>query len=287
MKPSEIYKLPFTVWDSPHMSILDPLTDSWHRHLPMMDPEIDALSDLGLEPELRERFQVRIHVNDYIDGERCRVVGSLWFDQHPVMIFRHAGRSGHDSYDEFVTDSARFEKALDFLRSLIAGDNPTYRTVDPEKDIKELDFFYGEPMSDSKGPIKVACPDCKGEGAAGPGKDYCRTCMITGLVAREDLRHPTPIPRFEISLENPLGVFVIEVATSDDDALAIAEDYLYWVNSSNRACKPILRGMVPVGTSLSPGRLLVRVEPRESTGRLLVCMEPKESRDDQPVKGTP
>lgn len=140
MKPSEIYALPFELNNWP----LGTLTDGWHNHLPEVGDTVYFDFYFDLPPN--SPLQVRTHIDPYIDGERCCHIGSAWFDGKPVMIFRHAGRSGHDRYDRFITDTVGFDKMLQYIRSLMPGIE-IENVVDPNKDLKELDEFYGDTMA--------------------------------------------------------------------------------------------------------------------------------------------
>ena len=95
------------------------------------------------DPE-QDRVKIKIHYDPPIDGSRCCTVGSTWFDGFPVMIFRHAGRSGHDEYDRFISDKARFSQMVDFLRSLLTLEEANeVEEIDPSKPLLELTEFYG------------------------------------------------------------------------------------------------------------------------------------------------
>lgn len=95
------------------------------------------------DPE-QDRVKIKIHYDPPIDGSRCCTVGSVWFDDSPVMVFRHAGRSGHDEYDRFVSDKARFSQMVDFLRSLLTLEEANeVEEIDPSKPLLELTEFYG------------------------------------------------------------------------------------------------------------------------------------------------
>ena len=111
------------------------LTGCWFNNLPELPNDFDPDQD---------RVKVKVHYDPYIDGERCCTVGSVWFDGFPVMIFRHAGRSGHDEYDRFISDKVRFSQMVDFLRSLLTVEEAEeVEEIDPSKPLLELTEFYG------------------------------------------------------------------------------------------------------------------------------------------------
>lgn len=139
MKPSDIYNLP-DIGNEYNRKDIYLLSSGWHNHLPEL-PDLDT-ADLHELPA-GSPVEIRLHVNPYIDGERCMTVGSVWFDKQPVMIFRHAGRSGHDDYDRFITNEELFFKMIGYLRGLIPDEEGLREVCDPNEDIADLDWFYG------------------------------------------------------------------------------------------------------------------------------------------------
>lgn len=130
MKPCDIYKL------MPIKCTRDiySLIDDWHSHVPEIDP-------YDIDYKLNNRIELKIYYDPYIDGDRCCTVGSAWFDNQPVMIFRHAGRSGHDAYDRFITDKTLYLEMVQYLRSLSSAECED--VIDPSENIEKLDSFYG------------------------------------------------------------------------------------------------------------------------------------------------
>jgi hypothetical protein len=130
--PNDIYNAP--VLSS--RTALWTLTDGWHRHL-------EELPDGFLDDIEQDQVLLKIHVDEDLDGERCIQIGSVWFQDHPVMIYRHAGRGGHDQYGRFITDPVRFEQMISYLRSLKQQVEPEYNVYDPNEPSLDLTYFYG------------------------------------------------------------------------------------------------------------------------------------------------
>jgi hypothetical protein len=141
MKPSEIYALPDIALPGHSRDIFGLMLNGWHCHIPEIGDE--HYFELPDDSPLR----IRIHTNPWIDYERVNTIGSLWMNDSPVMIFRHAGRGGHDQYDRFITDHEAYEKVIAYLKTFIPA-RPPEDVYDPEEDIADLNHFYGELMFD-------------------------------------------------------------------------------------------------------------------------------------------
>jgi len=140
MKPQDIYNTPpiKTSFD------LHPLLDNWHPHL------ASHLTESELDPaKPNTRIEIKIHYDPYIDGNRCCTVGSAWFDNKPVMIFRHGGRSGHDAGDECVTDLPAYLEMLAYLESLRKVDDSALDIRAPDEDVPELNEFYNHDIREA------------------------------------------------------------------------------------------------------------------------------------------
>jgi hypothetical protein len=114
------------------------LIDSWHPHVPEVNED-------DLDSRKNRRIQVRIYFDPHIDGERCCTIGAAYFDDKPVMLFRHGGRGGHDQYDEFVTDRALYGEMVQYMRAELVRDGcqkPIPHTYDPDVYLRDLDHFY-------------------------------------------------------------------------------------------------------------------------------------------------
>ena len=98
----------------------------------------------GFDESKNTRIKVLQHYYWCEDGRRVVAVYSAWFDDHSVVIFRGAGREGHDAYDRYITDSTLYGEMVAYWRTLIPGDDVEH--VDPEEDIPALDFIYGQDM---------------------------------------------------------------------------------------------------------------------------------------------
>lgn len=142
MKPSEIYALPDIGNEYNAHDIFD-LINGWHCHI----PEFEHFHD-WLELPADSPVKIRLHVDPYIDGDRCCTIGSVWLHDAPFMIFRHAGRSGHDQYDRFITDYPAYGRFVEYLRTLMPAATPPGDVRNADEDIPDLDYFYGSNMTD-------------------------------------------------------------------------------------------------------------------------------------------
>lgn len=147
MKPSDIYALPNIAHKFASRDVCGYLLNSWHQHI----PEIDSY-DFGKLPE-DSPLEIKIHVDPFIDGYRVLTIGSLWWHGNPVMIFRHAGRSGHDAYDRFITDEAAYMDVVQYLRTFVKNDLSNVIALNENN--LDLDSFFGYDMVE-------LFPDCKG-----------------------------------------------------------------------------------------------------------------------------
>ena len=136
MRPCDIYAMPDIARDWQKRDFYM-LLNEWHNHL----PEIKDTYSL-YEIPLDSPMEIKVHFDAPIDYERCCIIGSVWFDNQPIMIFRHAGRGGHDDYDRFITDPMRFGKLVAYIQSLIPN-QAVNDYVDAGLDLKALDRFYG------------------------------------------------------------------------------------------------------------------------------------------------
>jgi hypothetical protein len=115
------------------------LTNGWHPHI----PEIENHRLVDNADDLNTRIEIRIYFDPYIDGERCCTVGAAFLDKQPVMIFRHGGRGGHDSYDRFITNYKLYQEMVAYLRTLCMADDIPDEIVDPTHDLDDYEVFYG------------------------------------------------------------------------------------------------------------------------------------------------
>lgn len=141
MKPSDIYKLPEI---RQHWKMtFDELVSGWHSHIPEIDP-----GDIAWEKvNCLTRIDIKVHVDHFCDYERICRVASVWFDEQPVMIVRHAGRSGTDEYSRFITDRHLYTEMVEYAKSKILRDDIVSDVFTEDEDIEVLDFFYGAEMS--------------------------------------------------------------------------------------------------------------------------------------------
>jgi hypothetical protein len=132
--PNDIYNAPYE--ETYHLGVL---TNRWYLHLP-------ELPEGSLDSVEQTRVMCRTHIN----GERCFIVGSVWFDGKPVMIYRHAWQGGRDVCDRFITEGELFDEMIRYLRSLlpVKGEKKVY---DPNEPSVELSRFYGRFIEVPKG----------------------------------------------------------------------------------------------------------------------------------------
>jgi hypothetical protein len=105
----------------------------------------DHLSEIttlryDIDDEQNQRVEVRLYEDYSFDGRRIWVLGSVWFDDQPVLIFQNAGREGRDHSARYITDPTRYWAMLGYLQSLVIS---TSDTLDPDVNCYELTDFYG------------------------------------------------------------------------------------------------------------------------------------------------
>lgn len=142
MKPSELYALEVKeVWKD-----LWVLNGCYYHHV----PELEAVWSM-LDFSKNEKVELRVfgHVN--YDTRRFWLLAGVYFDGHPVMVIRNAGREGDDHHSRFITDGGRYFDLVKYLAGLA---NPKrdvpLDVVDVEKDIPDLCSFYGESLETSR-----------------------------------------------------------------------------------------------------------------------------------------
>ena len=132
---------PNDVYASPELQLthsLHLLNNGWHNNLPELPEDFNPVQN---------RIEIKTHYDPYIDGERVCTIASAWFDDSPVMVFRCAGRSGHDEYDRFITDAPRFREMVAFLRTLLEDEEDQEEEFNPAVALPRLTQFYGHWIS--------------------------------------------------------------------------------------------------------------------------------------------
>ena len=135
MKLHEVYELP----DLPgYRSLVGTLVSGWHRHL----PELEGVEhDLPYELPDDSPLQIRLHIDHNFDGERTMTMGSVWFESSPFMVFYHAGRSGHDDYNDWTTNWGIRGQAVAYILTLVKSREPEVKNDDTHMDVPEM---YGQ-----------------------------------------------------------------------------------------------------------------------------------------------
>lgn len=113
------------------------LLNCWHPHI----KEVENLQLNYDKADCQSRIEIRTYYDPYIDSERCCTISAAYFDNSPVMLFRYAGRSGHDAYDEFITDREAYNRMVSFIRELCHVEPE--ESFDEDQDLECLDTFYG------------------------------------------------------------------------------------------------------------------------------------------------
>ena len=134
LSPSDVYAAP----ELQLSRSLRLLTNGWHNNLPELPEDFDPVQN---------RIEIKTHYDPYIDGERVCTIASAWFDDLPVMVFRCAGRGGHDEYDRFITDRTQFKKMVAFLRTLLKDEEDQEEQFNPAEALPRLTKFYGHWIS--------------------------------------------------------------------------------------------------------------------------------------------
>ncbi len=135
MKAKDLYNSPVVSEESDFYCLLE-------KHIDNLSYDIDdsAIEDAG-------RIVVKKHIDPYMDGYRCFEISSVWFDGKPVMIIREAGRSGQDENDEFITNLQLYDMMTNYIKSFRVPDESFPASYDEDKDIPELDEFYGHKVT--------------------------------------------------------------------------------------------------------------------------------------------
>jgi len=128
MIPNEIYKCPCIRTEKQHLYRLE-----------QYFPEINAG---GLSWETNTRLEARYYIDSCFDGERGLAFYSVWFDDQPFMLCQDAGRGNQDYNRSFLTNRAVYQEALNYLITLTPAVEPP-REVDPNRNIEDLDHYYG------------------------------------------------------------------------------------------------------------------------------------------------
>jgi len=137
MIPNEIYKCPCIRTEKQHLYRLE-----------QYFPEINAG---GLSWETNTRLEARYYIDSCFDGERGLAFYSVWFDDQPFMLCQDAGRGNQDYNRSFLTNRAVYQEALNYLITLTPAVEPP-REVDPNRNIEDLDHYYGWNTADLYNP---------------------------------------------------------------------------------------------------------------------------------------
>lgn len=156
MTPAELYQRP------PQYISYNPqeLIGFYYNHVPEISDSFagvpwinhrlpgDAAPE-GLTP-MRARFEYRIIKHFDFDYRRFWRLGTVWFDNQPVMITRNAGREGDDHRTRFVTCStALYFDLILYLNNLttLSQYNSALKDfVEPDKEVPSLTEFYGNSL---------------------------------------------------------------------------------------------------------------------------------------------
>jgi hypothetical protein len=112
------------------------LTNGWHCHVPEAE-------NWDIDDSKNERIELRMYVDYSFDCERNCDIGAAFLDGKPVLLFRNAGRGGHDEYDTFVTDRALYGEMLKYMHSLRTDKDPEPPEYDANAELPLLSNFYG------------------------------------------------------------------------------------------------------------------------------------------------
>jgi|GEM_PF-3336815 len=122
---------------------LDPLKGYNYDHLPEVDANVADLAPI-VEGLLKGRFELRFYGRRSSDERRIWWLYALWLDGAPVMILQNAGREGDDHSRRIVTHMGRLARVVSLLRAYLPAE--ATEVVDPTKEVKGLDEFYGDSL---------------------------------------------------------------------------------------------------------------------------------------------
>lgn len=105
--------------------------------------EFMDLDSSMIEESKNIKIEIRYYIDQNFDGERYMSMYSVWFKEKPFMICQIAGRGGRDHREKYVTDMNIYTQALSYIKSLMVVEEIMTDVIDPDKDCKELDTFYG------------------------------------------------------------------------------------------------------------------------------------------------
>lgn len=119
------------------------ISGCYYNHI----PEIEWYSVKSQDQD-RVKFKT-IKFHDY-DGRRFWLLGTVWFDDKPVMIVQNAGREGDDHAERFITDFNTYREMVGYIASLIEIEVDEAQPVDIDTPNRKLTTFYngslGEPF---------------------------------------------------------------------------------------------------------------------------------------------
>lgn len=121
---------------------LDSLVDYTDRSLL---EEVDfetSVSTFSLYNSPPERVEIRLVRDHNFDSKCVWVLGTVWFDSLPVMVFQRAGRYGESHRERFITDTPRFVEMCKYLTAFL------YDLKITEKALKLTSINQDEPRSD-------------------------------------------------------------------------------------------------------------------------------------------
>lgn len=130
---------------TPRQLLYDVPAERERHDIYMLQQWINEVDLYDLKVEEHERITVKLHRDVHFDDRRVWILGSVWFDAQPVLIFQEGGREGSDHQERFVVDVPAYHRLLQFLASLERDDDsPEKRDlIDIDADKPELTSFYG------------------------------------------------------------------------------------------------------------------------------------------------
>lgn len=139
MKPSELYTLEVKkTWTDLWM-----LKGCYYSHVPELNDSIWNMLDF------KKNVKAEVRAFGYVDydGRRFWLLAGVYFERKPVMIIQNAGREGDDFHGRFITDPVGYFEMIKYLASLASPQiEAPICVVDLEKDIPNLDNFYGDEL---------------------------------------------------------------------------------------------------------------------------------------------
>jgi len=140
MTPADIYAMPVKQTERD----LSVLVGCHYNHIPEA-----AQYHWDLDFSKNARAELRVVEWFNFDGRRFWLLGSVWFDDKPVMVIQNAGREGDDHRMRFVTDMKTYGEMIGYLCSLrkmgdLQSDHADTRWVKPDQDCGDLTEFYGD-----------------------------------------------------------------------------------------------------------------------------------------------